>query len=68
MQCCVHAGCAQDCPFEVLSCPGGNIKGKLCSGRGSCLTASGTCVCHYGYQASDCSQCAEGFIRLPACS
>ncbi|KAK9854809.1 hypothetical protein WJX84_004417 [Apatococcus fuscideae] len=64
-------GCAGDCPFTLKTCPANTTNGVPCSQNGWCMSASGVCECYFGYAGSDCSQCAEGYMRAPggnACS
>ena len=58
-------GCAGDCPFILKSCPANTTNGVPCSQNGWCMSASGVCECYFGYAGSDCSQCAEGYMRAP---
>lgn len=59
----VPAGCLGDCPFLLQACPTAEKNASQCTGNGRCLSATGTCVCFLGYAGSDCSLCAEGYLK-----
>eukprot|EP01138_Halocafeteria_seosinensis_P003627 gb/GECG01003706.1/.p1 GENE.gb/GECG01003706.1/~~gb/GECG01003706.1/.p1 ORF type:complete len:2343 (+),score=252.67 gb/GECG01003706.1/:1-7029(+) len=56
--------CKADCGAPLQECPGYN--GQPCSGKGVCISSSGTCKCNLGYSGEDCSTCARhsGFRRV----
>lgn len=62
LYCFGATGCAGDCAFADVACPGLPAD-PPCSGAGLCLSASGACACWMGYDGADCSLCAEGYIR-----
>ena len=57
--------CIADCPLPFLQCPtSASGDGQFCSGHGSCLTATGACMCHAGYSGDGCERCAFGWSRI----
>ena len=36
---------------------------SACSGRGSCVAATGACECHVGYTGTSCDECDFGFAK-----
>ena len=38
--------CISDCPLPYLQCPTVLGDNAFCSGRGTCLTATGACMCY----------------------
>lgn len=60
-------GCLQDCPPYAAPCllgPTSSSKAQVavCSGHGTCVSASSECVCGPGYAGAACEVCALGFV------
>jgi hypothetical protein len=58
-------GCLADCPIVPRACPAGP-GGLPCSGRGDCVSSTGSCTCFVGYTGPACDGCSSGFAASSA--
>jgi hypothetical protein len=63
------AGCPEDCPLPIVTCPIAN--GAVCNGdaAGTCIAEGGVgvCACNAaaGYTGPACAECGPGFLHSP---